>query len=432
MQTGYAFLEGSCVVTALDGSTSTVSLNGPTAENLTNIAPGDQVACTYTNKPLPGTVIWSKVDSTSENLLGGSEWSLTGPGAIGPTVAITDCVGNDPNACTGADQDPAEGQFKLTGLAWGDYTVDETKAPDGYVGTATFTFTIDANNAGTIISQGNITNTPATQTVTLTKIWKGGTTGDAADLNINGTGVTGTTPETSTIPSSPTFPMTDTDNMVTVTATIGSNVTVSEVLAAEIQAGYTPVFACTQDGEGVTLTPDTRWAASFDMPTTGGQVDCKVTNTPVSGSVTWSKVNGNGDRLNGSEWSLTGPDGSSVAIIDCVEASVADCVAGGDIDRSAGGFEIADLAWGDYTLTETKAPPGYQVSTWEYEFTISATTLHKEIGDITNDQQAGPDLPLTGGLGRDHVYIAGAATLLLSLMAYGATKVQRRRSRRSA
>lgn len=74
-----------------------------------------------------GSVIWFKTDS-NDVLLEGSEWQLTGPGT--DSVAIQDCVTAD---CEGVlDIDPASGQFKLEGLAWGEYVLKETKAPAGY------------------------------------------------------------------------------------------------------------------------------------------------------------------------------------------------------------------------------------------------------------------------------------------------------------
>ena len=52
------------------------------------------------------------------------------------------------------DVDPVEGQFKLEGLEWGTYTLEETKAPDGYdvdftVRTFTFGPTADTDGTGT-------------------------------------------------------------------------------------------------------------------------------------------------------------------------------------------------------------------------------------------------------------------------------------------
>lgn len=118
-----------------------------------------------------GAITWNKVssDTVNTNKLSGSEWKLTktknfvwkssdDADATKPHVnaayedittdkqvpiAITDCKADAGNKCTaptGADGkaqtiydvDPVEGQFKLTGLEWGTYTLEETKAPDGY------------------------------------------------------------------------------------------------------------------------------------------------------------------------------------------------------------------------------------------------------------------------------------------------------------
>lgn len=100
-----------------------------------------------------GAILWNKVSSDSENhkKLGGSEWKLTKTKSFGwnattgkaeyigiaqqQAITITDCNSGSCPAPQGQkiyDVDPVEGQFKLTGLEWGTYTLVETKAPDGY------------------------------------------------------------------------------------------------------------------------------------------------------------------------------------------------------------------------------------------------------------------------------------------------------------
>lgn len=63
----------------------------------------------------------------------------------------------------GLDQAKDDGAFKLTGLAWGECTLTETKAPAGHDKLAKpITVLIDAKH--TTVSLGNVTNsrTPAT------------------------------------------------------------------------------------------------------------------------------------------------------------------------------------------------------------------------------------------------------------------------------
>jgi uncharacterized repeat protein (TIGR01451 family)/LPXTG-motif cell wall-anchored protein len=89
---------------------------------------------------------WQKIDEfNSEQLLGGSEWTLTGP--AGEVIAVTDCVAATAADCAGPDVDPALGMFEVKGLTPGDWTLEETTAPVGYLIIADpITVTIDANN----------------------------------------------------------------------------------------------------------------------------------------------------------------------------------------------------------------------------------------------------------------------------------------------
>lgn len=126
-----------------------------------------------------GTILWNKVssDSANDKKLGGSEWKLTKTKSFGwnattgkaeytdigidqqQAITITDCKSGTGNTCpapagsqTIYDVDPVEGQFKLTGLEWGTYTLVESKAPDGYdvdSTVRTFTFGPASGSDGT-------------------------------------------------------------------------------------------------------------------------------------------------------------------------------------------------------------------------------------------------------------------------------------------
>src|SRR5699024_8873984 len=63
-----------------------------------------------------------KVDEDGK-ALAGAEFTLTGPDGRDFVVADNGEL----------DADEAAGQFEVTDLAWGDYTIKETSAPEGYV-----------------------------------------------------------------------------------------------------------------------------------------------------------------------------------------------------------------------------------------------------------------------------------------------------------
>lgn len=101
-----------------------------------------------------GAVTWTKVssDPNNTNPLPGSQWTLKQTktfswengvakytDADATLGAVTDCVSGQNNvtdcsAQTGTyvDLDGAEGEFKISGLGWGEYELIESKAPDGF------------------------------------------------------------------------------------------------------------------------------------------------------------------------------------------------------------------------------------------------------------------------------------------------------------
>ncbi|MFC9441854.1 MULTISPECIES: SpaA isopeptide-forming pilin-related protein [unclassified Brevibacterium] len=181
------------------------------------------------------------------------------------------------------------------------------------------------------------------------------------------------------------------------------------------------------DQESIRCTGGTYNDATKTVAIAAGQnATCTVTNNDSGGTVAWEKVNGSGDFLDGSEWTLRGPGGSEVAIQDCAANSVDQCT-GRDRNPAAGKFRIEELAWGDYTLVETRSPAGYVLDETEQTFSITRERLDHQFGEpFVNEQAESPTLPLTGGTGTLG-YIIGGAVLVLSCAA-GAYWLQRRRS----
>lgn len=182
------------VVDLADGTytlTETVAPNGYTAGGSYTVTITDGMATiadasgnTIADNKIPnarntGAISWNKVSSDPANgkKLGGSEWKLTKTESFGwnattgkaeytdigiaqqQAITITDCKSGTGNTCSAPaedqkihDVDPVEGQFKLTGLEWGTYTLVESKAPDGYdvdSTVRTFTFGPASGSDGT-------------------------------------------------------------------------------------------------------------------------------------------------------------------------------------------------------------------------------------------------------------------------------------------
>ncbi|WP_316670096.1 CshA/CshB family fibrillar adhesin-related protein [uncultured Propionibacterium sp.] len=124
-----AYELSSTVCANSDGQQLTTSgTDGGAAFELTGY---DRVTCTFTNAASQGSASWAKVDAADEQPLGGTVWTLTGPSHPGGTE-VEDCVADDAASCTGLDTDPGKGSLTVTGLMWGQYTLREKSAPEGY------------------------------------------------------------------------------------------------------------------------------------------------------------------------------------------------------------------------------------------------------------------------------------------------------------
>ncbi|WP_427870282.1 hypothetical protein [Leucobacter luti] len=102
------------------------------AAGVVEVPAAGNVSCRITNRDLPGTVVWTKVDE-SGTPIGGSEWVLTGPGIPAAGVVIPDC---EAAPCTGSgphDTNPAPGGFAIGGLSWGEHELVELTAPPGFL-----------------------------------------------------------------------------------------------------------------------------------------------------------------------------------------------------------------------------------------------------------------------------------------------------------
>ena len=109
------------------GSWSGSSLSGSTIR----VRGTDRITCSVTNTTKPGALSWTKVDQDGKTPLGGTSWTLTGPGVPAGTV-VEDCQAAGCRTGAYKDTNPAPGVFDVTGLPWGSYSITEKTAPGGY------------------------------------------------------------------------------------------------------------------------------------------------------------------------------------------------------------------------------------------------------------------------------------------------------------
>lgn len=126
--------------------------------------------------------------------------------------------------------------------------------------------------------------------------------------------------------------------------------------------------------------------APGDRATLRGETHLYAMWTRVAGTVAWTKTDARtGDILSGSEWTLRRVADENGAAVSDAPITVSD---NGDADTDArdGVLTVDDLAWGDWLLTETKAPAGHDPLGRPVAFTIDQAHTTVNLGDVANNR----------------------------------------------
>ncbi|MDU0968927.1 MAG: SpaA isopeptide-forming pilin-related protein [Actinomycetaceae bacterium] len=323
-----------------------------------------RVVCTITNNGQIGHVTWTKVDGTDKNPLPGTVWTLTGPGG---SQDVTDCTAD---GCTGLDQNAKPGEFKLD-LPYGEYTLVEKSAPDGYVkDSETHKFTVDADH--TTVDLKTIENTRIPGSVAWTKVDGTGKLLGGSEWTLDG-------------PNADKLTVTDcVADSADKCTDLDKDPAAGKFLVKDLAWGvYTLVEKSAPTGyvkDGKThefgITPTER-----DYTFSEG-----FKNEAAPGSVTWIKRDEDGNNLAGTAWTLTGPDNKPLTVNDCTTGDCKDLL---DKDPAPGKFKVEGLAWGKWTLKEYSAPTGYDLVEATYDATIKADDLHQSFGIIVDKYTVG-------------------------------------------
>ncbi|WP_407822958.1 CshA/CshB family fibrillar adhesin-related protein [Schaalia hyovaginalis] len=91
----------------------------------------DRVTCKIVNAARPGSLTWKKTEKDGTTPLGGTSWKLSGPEVPEGTL-VADCESPRCASSPYADADPAPGSFKISGLKWGTYSIQEATTLSGY------------------------------------------------------------------------------------------------------------------------------------------------------------------------------------------------------------------------------------------------------------------------------------------------------------
>lgn len=168
---------------------------------------------------------------------------------------------------------------------------------------------------------------------------------------------------------------------------IGTNFSFSERAANGASlSDYSPSWSCTKNGSSTPFAQGEGTGSTVQIPRENSVVvECTITNGPLTGSLAWDKTASNAPSqlLPGSEWSLTGPGGTTLAVKDC--ASAGQCDGTNDADPAPGKLRVENLPLGDYSLSETLAPKNYKKATTAWTGRITKAQRAARISGVTND-----------------------------------------------
>ncbi|WP_438566154.1 MSCRAMM family protein, partial [Clostridium sp.] len=304
----------------LDKTPQTVNITGQSASKV-------QVA-TFKDSQVLGSLQVTKTGANNTKLQG-AEFTVTGPNGFSKVITTNN-----------------EGVASLNNLAWGTYTIKETKAPVGYtLNNQAQTVTIDANNAAKV-QNINVVDTQLNGAIQIVK------TNEAGTEKLQGATFTVTGP-----------------NKFSKTVTTGSN---GEANLNDLAWGtYTITETSAPAGYTLNKTPQTIQITNATV----GQVQVATfKDSQVLGSLQIVKTGINNTKLQGATFTVTGPNKFSTTVTT----------------NNEGVASLNNLAWGTYTVTETKAPAGYNLDTTPKTVTIDATNAAKlQTVDVQDSETTG-------------------------------------------
>ncbi|XOJ09898.1 SpaA isopeptide-forming pilin-related protein [Corynebacterium striatum] len=354
-----------------------------------------------------GRIEWEKVDAADdEKRLAGSEWKLTynpsDPNGKATEVIVKDCV-KAPCAKDG-DLDPDPGKFSVYDLGEGEYSLEEQKAPEGYLAEENLKFTVvvDANgysvskdghanlklmpytveNNAVRIPVGKIANTKDEATVTWNKVDSADTAEflGGSEWKIQRKNDKGEWTDAYTVVDNATDQLKDEQLKDEDSAEGKFKVTIPT-------GDYRLVE--TKAPQDYIITEELKQGKEFSLTRENLSENLSLgnfVNDKVESDVTWTKVDAEDKAqvLAGSEWTLT-PLNSDSSLDEDNKIVIVDS-GKNDADDRAGYLKVEKLGGGKYQLKETKAPEGYAAAdkTWDVE--VNAETIGKviQLGPVEN------------------------------------------------
>lgn len=361
---------------------------------------------TIVNYPF-AKIAWNKVDANG-NLLASATFVLTaGSGQATPStpITITDCVSspcsvdNSGEKAGGLfqDSDPTPGKFAIFVADQGRYILRESSPPTGYLPKdVNSNFLVDVSSDSGTFSFGDIVNYKKA----LVSWGKSNSLGEYLPGSVF------TLSATSGSMSGTSYEVSDCVSTDSSGCPFGAGKDLDERVG---------VFQIEGLADGI-------WTLVEIKAPTNYQLDTTIYNFTVSsGVVSTSSLPQNQDLVNGyvgdvlnwhlprlawtkvdsddasyvlanSQWSLTNA-ANTYSITDCVGSDQSACpqgTLGVDSDYRAGRFLVTLPTGGNWTLSETKAPVGYDLLTNSVNISMSACTSADDYcttnyGNITND-----------------------------------------------
>ena len=304
----------------------------PIRVTLNGLEPDTVATVTFENQRKPGQFSIKKVSDRIPSLaLAGARFSVyTADGTLVQDNLVTD----------------VNGELTVSGLAWGDYYLQEEQAPSGYLICENINFTISAENDSghdfvrvTVVDE----QIPASVIMTKYEVLEDGTTRTSTVLN----GAAYKLYRTSDSKDLGTY-MTDSQGKIYVDDLTFGDYFFKETVAAQ----------------GYSLNPDqihfTVNAAHSIIP-----LAIETTDTRLKGRVWLQKLDDAGAAVNGAVYGLFDTATSSLL--------------GQYTTNSEGILTIEDMLWGDYYIEEIASPQGYELSTERHHVLINREQVNYRV-----------------------------------------------------